>query len=255
MSDEKKYYCYCDSNCKYETMTREQILAAIAQAVETGSVGNCDTGFITKLKEQNGGNGVTLWVGTQAQYNAIATKAQNCLYIITDDTTCDDALNACAKEAAAAATNAGAANAAAADALTKATAALQYCSVDCTNDVSFSWLSGSGGYNFTVLEANALRFEHNPRTGIVHFVFSMKYAGKAEKGERIRFITGNYYAPERTSGVLAYPICANRNNFSAEYSNFDGRLCINIYAEEEINTQGATETVYFSGWYFCRQAG
>lgn len=87
---ERKYYCFCGSNCKYETMTKEQILAAITQAVETGSVGDCDTGFVTKLKEQNAGNYVTFWVGTQAQYNAIETKATNCLYILTDDTTKED---------------------------------------------------------------------------------------------------------------------------------------------------------------------
>lgn len=93
MSDGKKYYCFCSSNCKYETMTKEQILAAIAQAVQTGSVGDCDTGFITKIKEKNGGKCVTFWVGTQAQYNAIESKEQNCMYIITDDTLGNDLKN------------------------------------------------------------------------------------------------------------------------------------------------------------------
>jgi hypothetical protein len=90
MSDGRKYYCLCDSNCKFETMTKEQILAAITQAVETGKVGDVDTGFVTKLKEKNGGNYVTVWVGTQAQYNALAAIDANCLYIITDDTTSTD---------------------------------------------------------------------------------------------------------------------------------------------------------------------
>ena len=85
MSDERKYYCYCDSNCKYETMTREQILAAIAQAMETGVVVDPNAGFITKVKETNVGDAVTFWVGTRAQYNAITSPAKNCLYIITDD--------------------------------------------------------------------------------------------------------------------------------------------------------------------------
>jgi hypothetical protein len=96
MSDGKKYYCFCSSNCKYETMTKEQILAAIAQAVETGSVSNCDTGFITKVKEINGGGYVTFWVGTQAQYNALENVQRNCLYIITDDTTGKEVIAACA---------------------------------------------------------------------------------------------------------------------------------------------------------------
>ncbi len=93
MSDGKKYYCFCGSNCKYETMTKEQILAAIAQAVETGEVRDVDTGFVTQIKEKNGGSYVSFWVGTQAQYNAIANKETNCMYIITDDTTAADLEN------------------------------------------------------------------------------------------------------------------------------------------------------------------
>lgn len=90
MSDEKKYYCFCGSNCKYETMTKEQILAAIAQAVEGGAVVNPNAGFITKVKETNGGGYVTFWVGRQSQYNAIEKKDPSCLYIITDDTSAED---------------------------------------------------------------------------------------------------------------------------------------------------------------------
>ena len=84
MSDEKKFFCFCSSNCKYETMTKEQILTAIAQALSTGKVENVDTGFITKVKETNGGRYVTFWVGTQAEYNALKEKKTDCLYIITD---------------------------------------------------------------------------------------------------------------------------------------------------------------------------
>lgn len=87
---ERKYYCLCDSNCKFETMTKEQILAAIAQAAETGLVFDTEAAFITKVKESNAGGFVTFWVGTKAQYNALARKEPNCQYIITDDTTLDD---------------------------------------------------------------------------------------------------------------------------------------------------------------------
>lgn len=89
MSDEKKYFCFCGSNCKYETMTKEQILAAIEQATGVANV-NPDAGFITKIKEKNGGNYVTFWVGTQAEYNAIRIKDVNCLYIISDDTAAEE---------------------------------------------------------------------------------------------------------------------------------------------------------------------
>lgn len=83
---EKKYYCYCDSNCKYETMTKEQILAAIAQAAEGGMVYDTETAVISKVKELNAGGFVTFWVGTQAEYNALASADANCVYIITDNT-------------------------------------------------------------------------------------------------------------------------------------------------------------------------
>lgn len=93
MSDERKYYCFCGDNCKFETMTKEQILAAILQAVETGTISNVNAGFITKVKEMHRGGYVTFWVGTQAEYNALESIEKNCIYIKTDDTSADE-LNA-----------------------------------------------------------------------------------------------------------------------------------------------------------------
>lgn len=83
---EKKYYCYCDSNCKYETMTKEQILAAIAQAVAGGNIFDTEAAIISKVKEMNAGGFVTFWVGKQAEYNALGSTDANCVYIITDNT-------------------------------------------------------------------------------------------------------------------------------------------------------------------------
>lgn len=93
MADERKYYVICEDKCLFEAMTKEQTLAAIEQAVTTGTIKNVDTGFITKIKEQNAAAPLFFWVGTQAEYNALADKAANCFYIITDDTTFPD-LNA-----------------------------------------------------------------------------------------------------------------------------------------------------------------
>ena len=90
---ERKYYCLCDSNCKFETMTKEQIIAAITQAMETGSVGNVDTGFVTKIKEMNRGEPLTFWVGTTAQYNALPEIVTGCMYIITDEKSAADLAN------------------------------------------------------------------------------------------------------------------------------------------------------------------
>lgn len=87
---ERNYYVLCDDSCKFPAMTKEQILTAIEQALTTGEIKDVDTGFITKIKEQNGGGGVKFWVGTNAEYNALTDKEDNCFYIITDDTTAAD---------------------------------------------------------------------------------------------------------------------------------------------------------------------
>lgn len=81
---ERNYYVVCDDNCRFEGMTKEQIITAIEQAIETGSVGDIDAGFITKIKETNRNAELKFWVGTQAEYNAISVPSQNTFYIITD---------------------------------------------------------------------------------------------------------------------------------------------------------------------------
>ena len=82
-----KKYCYCENNCKFETMDKEEILAAIAQAVETGEVGECDTGFITTVKTING-TPLKFFVGAQSEYEALSeTQKQNLFAIISNDTT------------------------------------------------------------------------------------------------------------------------------------------------------------------------
>lgn len=85
-----KYYVVGYGNNLIEGMTKEQILAAITQAVESHEISDVDTGFVTTLKEHNSGNGLKLWVGTTAQYNAITTPETNCLYILSDDTELED---------------------------------------------------------------------------------------------------------------------------------------------------------------------
>ena len=75
-----------NSDSLYEAMTKEQILAAIVEAVEGGTISDVNTGFVTTIKEQNNGVGLMFWVGTTAQYNALAEHENNVLYIKTDDT-------------------------------------------------------------------------------------------------------------------------------------------------------------------------
>lgn len=82
----RKFYCICDANCKFETMTKEQIIDALAAAATTAYVKDgClyieagggvsveeDAAFITQIKEGNAGGNVSVWVGTEAEFNAIA---------------------------------------------------------------------------------------------------------------------------------------------------------------------------------------
>ena len=65
-------------------MTKEQIITAIQQIVETGEVEDLDSGFVTTLKEKNHGIGLSVWVGTNAEYQQVSPKEENTLYIRTD---------------------------------------------------------------------------------------------------------------------------------------------------------------------------
>lgn len=77
------YYVFDDGKNKFESMTREQIMSAIAQATGT-TPSDADSGYITTIKEQNSNKGIALWVGTQHEYNAIENPDENTLYCITD---------------------------------------------------------------------------------------------------------------------------------------------------------------------------
>ena len=79
---DRNYYVICDDNCKFEGMTKEQILAAIAE-VTGATPTQIDDAFITKIKEQNRNSPLKFWVGTNAQYNEL-TPVGGVFYIITD---------------------------------------------------------------------------------------------------------------------------------------------------------------------------
>lgn len=87
-------YVRGESNSNFEAMTKEEVLAAIVLAIQGGTVGDIDSGFVTMIKEQNKGQGLKFWVGTTAEYNALETTENNCLYIKTDDTSPTDINNA-----------------------------------------------------------------------------------------------------------------------------------------------------------------
>lgn len=85
-----KYYVLSEGKNLSEGMTKEQILAAIVQAVETHEISDVDTGFVSKLKEGNKNKQLTFWIGTTAEYNAIQTPVENCFYILTDENDLDE---------------------------------------------------------------------------------------------------------------------------------------------------------------------
>ncbi len=238
-------------------MTKEQILAAIAQAVGTGSVGDCDTGFITKIKELNNGNAVTFWAGTQAQYNAIETKDVNCLYIITDDTTGADIAKTCENAVAAATAAADAAGIAAANAVEAAEAAEEASvnagtakTIDFTGNVSLSWALEFGGKQLTELEFIPRRFEYNKTTGLVHYAFAMVYMGTMAKDEEMRVMNnGNNFGMWHAQ---ALPVATSRSRFSAELVRFSGDInpTFLIRANEAFSVSGVADSCEFSGWYF-----
>lgn len=86
MADDRTYYVFSDDNCKFPSMTKEQIITAISNATGLVPSGiNIDDAIITKIKEQNGQIPVKLWVGKQSEWNALKEKPTNTLALFTDD--------------------------------------------------------------------------------------------------------------------------------------------------------------------------
>ena len=67
-----KFYVLCDDDCRYEGMTKEEILAAIEQALEQGYVSDPDGAVFSKIRELRAGDAVRIWLGTEAEFNAIS---------------------------------------------------------------------------------------------------------------------------------------------------------------------------------------
>lgn len=90
MLDEKNVYAQDSGKNNFLTMTKEQILTAIMQAVSTGEIKDIDAGFITKIQEMNDQNVLQIWVGTMAEFEELQEKHENMLYLFTDDPTVKD---------------------------------------------------------------------------------------------------------------------------------------------------------------------
>lgn len=91
-----KYYVICDDDCRYESMTREQILSAIEQALEQGYVSDPDSAVFSKIKEKRANGTTQIWVGTETEFNEIESVGEvgraivrmgsdGTMYFCTDD--------------------------------------------------------------------------------------------------------------------------------------------------------------------------
>lgn len=84
-------YGFCENDCKREVFTKEQTLALLQEAIDSGDLASCSGDVkISEIQEINKNAGLKFWVGTQAEYNAIASPSTDVHYIITDDTTLKD---------------------------------------------------------------------------------------------------------------------------------------------------------------------
>lgn len=95
------YYVIDDDDCKYEGMTKEQILSAIEQGLAQGYVSDPDSAVFSKIKEIRANAATQIWVGTEAQFNAIfpapavgksvvRVGTDGVLYLCSDDSTLND---------------------------------------------------------------------------------------------------------------------------------------------------------------------
>lgn len=226
---ERKYYVVCGANCKFESMTKEQILAAIMQAVESGEIHDVDAGFITKLVEQNSKREVTLWVGTRAQYNAIAKPAENCLYIITDDTTAEDFDKAIAE-------------------LRKQMAEHEQQSAitDFSDVVRFPNAAAHG------VSINQTKFVYDAASGVVNFHFSIKFN---ENNSGVSFGTEillDKYSP-LNGRIFPFAICESSQAESVYKSGYISKPVLDPYCKIVVSNTTeirAGDVLYVSGWYF-----
>lgn len=228
---ERKFYCLCDSNCKYETMTKEQILAAIAQAAAGGLTFDPDAGIVSKVKEGNAGGYITFWVGTQAQYNALANKDANCFYLITDSTQAKDiaarikaAQDAAAEAAALAATPAA---------------------IDVTDNFALSWRAGSTAQDID-REVRFEKWKYVPALKAIFFEFQYAFCGNVTAGQYDAFRVISDYKKNSGDSLNTRFLCTY-GKIGATYTLDDE---IQITFNEDISTDNKYYLSTVSGWYF-----
>ena len=88
-------------HCKRETYTAEEVLSILQQMIEAGSIQGIDptkSPVVALIRESNADYNISLWVGSEAEFNALSPAptaglvmgrldANGKLYFCTDDTT------------------------------------------------------------------------------------------------------------------------------------------------------------------------
>lgn len=218
------YFVLDEKNCLTESMSKEQILAAIVQAVEEGEIRDVDTGFVTKLKESNYNRQIKFWVGTQAEYNAMQNPPDNVLYLITDPNLEDDLQNQI-------------------DALETTIEAKSM--VDISSDVNLSIASPTPS-NVAI---NDYKYIYDPNTNMVYFWVKVAITGSILKTEQIYISHTGSYAPAQGEffPCSAYGPNANPASFYRSYSS--GGSYANELRIRDTNT-ALSDYVYAQGFYF-----
>lgn len=97
MSEERIIYGFCDANCRVPVYSREETLAILQQMIEAGSLQGIDitkSPVVRLIREGRADKDVSLWVGTEAEYNALGVTAglvmgrigaNGAVYLCTDD--------------------------------------------------------------------------------------------------------------------------------------------------------------------------
>lgn len=94
MADNLNVFVLDELGNSYQGLTKEQIYTAIQNYNQTGSFGDIDSGFVSKLKEMNKQGNIKFWIGTQAEFQALETKDEETLYLFSNDPTINDIENA-----------------------------------------------------------------------------------------------------------------------------------------------------------------
>ena len=92
-------YVHDDNNNRIEALSKEEIYALLAAAIQQGQLPSVaeDTAFVTMIKSIVDALPYKIGLCTQAQYNELEAEGElqaNALYIITDDETYDEIIQA-----------------------------------------------------------------------------------------------------------------------------------------------------------------